>query len=212
MELKPFKDQVAIFMRRLYERGLTTSLGGNISLKVSENTLLITPSGIDKGTITAAQIGVMHLDGTNLTPTLKPSMEAPMHLAVYAARPDVKAVIHAHPVTASTFAASNIKINCRLLAESRLFLGEVQTAPYACMGTSALAESVDSQIATGTKAVLMANHGALTVGETLLQAFDRMEVLESAAKITLMTRLLGNQKELNEHQLSEIDCLFGCPP
>lgn len=208
MELIPLKNQLAYFMRRLYERGLTTSLGGNISLKVCSNTLLITPSGLDKGTITADHIGEMQPDGTNLTPMLKPSMEAPMHLAVYAARPDIKAVIHAHPVMASTFAASETKINCRLLAESRLFLREVQTAPYACMGTSALAESVVSEIATGANAVLMANHGALTVGETLLQAFDRMEVLESAAKVTLMTKLLGSQRELGKHQLSEIDCLF----
>ncbi|MFH0726147.1 MAG: class II aldolase/adducin family protein [Pseudomonadota bacterium] len=208
MELTLLKNQVAYFMRRLYERGLTTCLGGNISLKVSGETILITPSGIDKGTITGDQIGQIHPDGTNLTPKLKPSMETQMHLAVYTARPDVKAVIHAHPVTTSTFAASNTQINCRLLAESRLFLGEVRTAPYACMGTSKLAESVVHGLATGANAVLMANHGALTVGDSLLQAYDRMEVLESAAKITLMTRLLGNPQELNEHQLTEIDCLF----
>jgi L-fuculose-phosphate aldolase len=208
MELKSHKNLVAYFMRRLYERRLTTSLGGNISLKVSGETILITPSGIDKGLIADDQIAEMHPDSTNLTPKLNPSIETPMHLAVYATRPDVKAVIHAHPVTASTFAASNIKINCRLLAESRLFLGEVQTAPYACMGTPELAASVVDILATGSNAVLMANHGALTVGESLLQAFDRMEVLESAAKITLMAKLLGDQKELSKHQLAEIDGLF----
>lgn len=209
MQLKPLKDQLAHFMRRLYERGLTTSLGGNISLKVSGDILLITPSGLDKGTITADQIGEIRPDGTNLTPTLKPSMETPMHLAVYAARPDVKAVIHAHPVTASTFAASNKNINCRLLAESRLFLGQVQIAPYACMGTPMLAENVVHALESGGCAVLMANHGALTVGNSLLEAFDRMEVLESAAKITLMTKLLGSPNELSEHHLTEIDRLFG---
>jgi L-fuculose-phosphate aldolase len=208
MELTPLKNQVAYYMRRLYERGLTTCLGGNISLKVSAETILITPSGIDKGNITGDQIGQLHPNGANLTPMLKPSMETQMHLAVYAARPDVKAVIHAHPVTVSTFAASKTQINCRLLAESRLFLGEVQTAPYACMGTAKLAENVVHVLATGNNAILMANHGALTVGESLLQAYDRMEVLESAAKITLMTKLLGNPEELNESQLSEIDCLF----
>jgi L-fuculose-phosphate aldolase len=208
MESDSLKNLVAYFMRRLYERGLTTSLGGNISLKVSSKTILITPSGIDKGNIAEDQIGEIHPDGINLTPKLKPSMETPIHLAVYAARPDVKAIIHAHPVTASTFAASNTKINCKLLAESRLFLGEVQSAPYACMGTAKLAESVVYVLATGGNAVLMENHGALTVGESLIQAFDRMEVLESAAKITLMTKLLGSQRELNEHQLTEIDRLF----
>lgn len=208
MELRSLKDQVACFMRRLYERGLTTSLGGNVSLKVSEDIILITPSGLDKGTINNDQIGEMRLDGTNLTPKLKPSMETPMHLAIYTARPDIKAIIHAHPVTTSTFAASKTSINCRLLAESRLFLKDVQTAPYACMGTPQLAESVVHALATNGNAVLLANHGALTVGESLLQAFDRMEVLESAAKITLMGRFLGSQIELNKHQLDEIDRLF----
>jgi L-fuculose-phosphate aldolase len=195
-------------MRRLYKRGLTTSLGGNISLKVSDEIILITPSGIDKGTISGDQIGEIRPNGTNLTPRLTPSMETPMHLAVYAARPDVKAIIHAHPVTASTFAASSTPINCRLLAEARLMLGEVQTAPYACMGTARLAESVVHGLAKDGNAVLMENHGALTVGESLLQAYDRMEVLESAARITLLSKLLGNQKELDELQLTEIDCLF----
>lgn len=208
MEPNHLKIEVAYFMRRLYAQRLTTTLGGNISLKVSGDIILITPSGIDKGTISAAQIGEIRPDGTNCTPLLKPSIEVPMHLAVYAARPEVKAVIHAHPVTASTFAASNRKINCRLIAESRLFLGEVVTAPYACMGTGALAQSVVDALSPGTHAVLMANHGALTVGDSLLQAFDRMEVLESAARITLMASLLGNEKELNENQLREIDCFL----
>lgn len=208
MELKKYKSEVACFMRRLYAQRLTTTLGGNISLKISEDKILITPSGIDKGTITEEQIGELQPDGTNLTPALKPSIEAPMHLAVYAARPNVKAVIHAHPVTASTFAASSRKINCRLIAESRLLLGEVVTAPYACMGTADLATSVAKALAAENNAILMANHGALTVGESLLHAFDRMEVLESAARITLMTSLLGNETELNEMQLKQIDCFF----
>ncbi|MDX9786960.1 MAG: class II aldolase/adducin family protein [Desulfobacterales bacterium] len=208
MELNKLKNEVAYFMRRLYAQRLTTTLGGNISLKISPDNILITPSGIDKGTITGEQIGELRIDGTNLTPALKPSMETPMHLAIYAARPDVKTVLHAHPVTASTFAASNRKINCRLIAESRLFLGEVFTAPYACMGTADLAESAVNALSAGNNAILMANHGALTVGESLLQAFDRMEVLESAAKITLMASLLGNENELNEMQLKQIDCLL----
>lgn len=208
MDLASKKEEVAYFMRRLYERRLTTSLGGNVSLKVNQDLVLITPSGIDKGGIQKEQIGEIRIDGTNLTPNLKLSIETPMHLAIYATRPDAIAVIHAHPVAASTFAASNFKINCRLLAESRLLLKEIQTAPYACMGTSKLAESVTQSLSAGGSAVLLANHGALTIGETLLQAFDRMEVLESAAKITILGKILGSQTELTRYQLSEIDNFF----
>lgn len=208
MDMKRLKESVAVFMQRLYRQGLTTALGGNVSLKVSEQMILITPSGMDKASITGDQIGEMGLDGTNRTPALKPSMETPMHLGIYTARPDVTAVIHAHPVTASTFAASNREINCRLLAESRLFLGEVQNAPYACMGTPDLARNVVRALGDAGNAVLMANHGALTTGKSLLQAFDRMEVLESAAKITLLSKLLGGEKELDRQQLSELDCLL----
>jgi L-fuculose-phosphate aldolase len=198
-------------MRRLYERRLTTTLGGNISLRASADLVLITPSGMDKACIQADQIGQIRPNGDNLSPVLKPSMETPIHLALYASRPEIRAIIHAHPVTASSFAASERNINCRLIAESRLFLKEVTVAPYACMGTEKLARSVVQALGDRGNAVLMANHGALTVGKTLVEAFDRMEVLESAARITLLTGLLGEERELSSNQLKEIDSLMSCP-
>lgn len=208
MELEKLKGEVAHFMRRLYERRLTTSLGGNISLKASGSLILITPSGMDKGRIRPEQIGQIGAGGGNLTPALKPSMETPIHLALYAARPDIRAVVHAHPVAASSFAASERKINCRLIAESRLFLKEIAIAPYACMGTPALARSVVQALGERGNAVLMVNHGALTVGSNILEAFERMEVLESAARITLLTDLLGRQRELRPDQLDALDDLM----
>jgi L-fuculose-phosphate aldolase len=209
MAFEAQKNELAYFMRRLYERRLTTTLGGNASVKVSDTEVLITPSGIDKGTLIGEQIGIVRRDGENLTPTFKLSMETPMHLAVYNARPEVKAVVHAHPPVASSFAATSEPINCKLIGESRLMLKDVGFAPYACMGTDGLARSVVRALSTDRCAVLMANHGVLTVGDSLLQAFDRMEVVESAAKITLMVKLLGGSQELNPRQLEEIDCLFG---
>jgi L-fuculose-phosphate aldolase len=208
MELEQLKQEVAYFMRRLYERRLTTALGGNISFKASESLVLITPSGMDKARIQPDQVGQIRPSGDNLSPELRPSMETPIHLALYAHRPDIRAVVHAHPVTASSFAASDRKINCRLIAESRLFLKEVALAPYACMGTQALAQSVVEALGERGNAVLMVNHGALTVGKSLLEAYDRMEILESAARITLLTGLLGGERELTPCQLQQIDALM----
>lgn len=204
MEYAKERQEVACFMRRLYERRLTTCSGGNISLLVAGNTMLITPSALDKGRIETEQIGIISMSGENLTPSLKPSIETEMHIRVYQSRPDVRAVVHAHPVVCSSFAASEKEINTSLIAESRAVLGKPARAPYAVMGSPELAASV-ARTAAGANTVLMTNHGVLAVGQTLLQAFDRIEVLEAAATITLITHLLGGKRELTGAQLSELE-------
>jgi L-fuculose-phosphate aldolase len=206
MDYAEEREEVAYFMRRLYVQGLTTCSGGNISCLVDGATVLITPSGTDKGRIRAEQIGMLSLDGENLTPELKPSIESEMHLAVYRKRSDVSAVVHAHPALASGFCATSTPINCSLIAESTLILGTPAVAPYALMGTEGLAESVAKTVGE-TNVVLMENHGVLTVGGSLLQAFDRIEVLEAAAKITLTAGLIGTIRELTTDQLRAIEAL-----
>ncbi|MDD3927314.1 MAG: class II aldolase/adducin family protein [bacterium] len=202
------REEVAYFMRRLYEQRLTTTSGGNISFCIDDDKVLITPSALDKGRISAEQIGVLTLSGENLTPHLKPSIEAGMHLAIYRKRPDVRAVVHAHPVTATAFTVCQRQLNCCLVAESRAILGQPVFAPYALMGTPELAEIVADAVLQGD-CILMANHGVLTVGGSLLQAFDRIEVLEAAARLTIMTELLGSVKELSPAELAAIDALVG---
>jgi L-fuculose-phosphate aldolase len=201
------KDEIAYFMRRLYERGLTTCSGGNLSWREEDGTVLITPSGLDKGRMTGEQIGEIAPDGTNLTPALKPSMETGMHLAIFAARPDVRAIVHAHPVTSTSFTASHREIRCDLIAEARAVLGSPVEASYALMGTPELARIVADR-AQGTNVILMANHGVLTVGKTLLQAFDRIEVLEASARMTILTEVLGERRALTSDQMAEIDRLM----
>lgn len=207
MDLKEAKKEVAYYMRRLYSRGLTTCSGGNVSMRFDENTVLITPSQIDKGTLKGKHIGVVNLKGENLTPEFKLSMETKMHLAVYNSRPDVKAVVHAHPAIATSYAGSNVTINTKISGESRALLGEPIFAPYALMGTKNLADIVAQAVKKGD-VIIMENHGVLTVGENLFMAYDRMEVLEASAKISLITELLGKRKELSDEQLKEIDDLF----
>lgn len=198
------REELAYFMRRLYERGLTTCSGGNLSVRVGAGHVIITPSALDKGRMTGEQIGLLTLGGENLTPQLKASMEARMHLRVYEARPDVRAVVHAHPVTATSFSAMSADIDTRLTAEAYAVLGVPVKAPYALMGTDGLAEEVAAAV-KGADVVILENHGILTVGPSLLSAFDRLEVLEAAAKMNIITTLMGGASPMNGERIAELD-------
>jgi len=201
------RAEVASVMRRLYRRGLTTSSGGNVSLRCGD-VVLITPSGTDKGEITAGQVGAVTISGENLAPDLRLSIETEMHLEVYRNRPDVKGIVHAHPVTASAFAALDAEIDTRLTAETWHVLGVPVRAPYALMGTKELARIVGHAARKGN-AVIMENHGVLTVGDTLFRAFDRMEVLEAAARMTWISATMRCSRPLTEARIREIEEVYG---
>ncbi|MDR2180076.1 MAG: class II aldolase/adducin family protein [Synergistaceae bacterium] len=204
------REEVAYFMRRLYKQGLTTCSGGNISVRYKQY-VLITPSGLDKGELRGEQIAVLTMNGENITPELKTSIETEMHLMVLEARPDVHAVVHAHPVTATSFTAMKREIDCRLTAEAYAVLGTPKFAPYALMGTRKLAEIV-AECIKESDVVTMENHGILTVGPTLLKAFDRLEVLEAAAKMTWITHTMQCPSPLTspltKDMLEEMDAQF----
>jgi L-fuculose-phosphate aldolase len=206
MNFQTEKKEVAYFMQRLYEQKLTTCSGGNISFKIDDENILITPSQLDKACLTASQIGIMSLDGKNYTPKLKPTMESGMHLSIYKKRPDVKAIVHAHPTYATSFSVTDKKVNCKLTGEARFVIGEPAYTKYALMGSEELAGIV-SEATLNANVVVMKNHGALAVGETLLQAFDRLEVFEASAKITLISGLLGEHNNLSPEELKAIDDL-----
>lgn len=203
------RQDVARFMRRLYRQGLTTTSGGNLSCRVAgTDRILLTASKSDKSVLRWNQVAVLAMAGENLTPELVPSIETSMHLEIYRRYPEIGAVVHAHPPTASAFCATNAEINCRLIAESYAILREPVVAPYALMGTQLLAENVAEAVAL-SPCVLLVNHGVLTTGSSLLEAFDRLEVLEAAARLTLTTRQIGEIHELTQVQLNEIDKLMG---
>jgi L-fuculose-phosphate aldolase len=203
---KSERKEVARFMRRLYTHKLTTTSGGNVSLKVSDNLIAITPSATDKGAMKWKEVGLMTIDGENLTPELKPSIESEMHLSIYR-RKNVNAVVHAHPTFATAFTAMKKKININLTAESTAILGEPIFVPYALMGTKKLAELVADYI-DKSDILLLENHGVLTVGKNLLQAFDKVEVLENAARMTLIVDFEGKKKSLSREKIREIEKLF----
>lgn len=207
MDSLPFYEErkaVALCMKRLYDRHLTTASGGNISFRVDKDHFLITPSALDKGYLTPELIAIVCFDGTNLTPNLKLSIETEMHKSVLLTRPDVNAVVHAHPVAACSFStAMPCQINTRLTAEAYFIMGDVENVPYELMGTKELAVAV-SHFIKNHEVLLLENHGALAVGNTLLRAFDCMELLERAAQMTLNVQKIKNSKSLNESQLEAI--------
>ena len=121
---KSERKEVAHFMRRLYKHGLTTTSGGNISLRLSDDLILITPTATDKGRMKWKEVGIVNIFGENFTPQLKPSIETAMHLAIYKRKNDVSAIVHAHPVFASLFTAIKAKINTNLTSEAKAILGD----------------------------------------------------------------------------------------
>jgi L-fuculose-phosphate aldolase len=198
------REELAYFMRRLYQSGLTTCSGGNLSMRTVSGHFLITPSALDKGRITAEQIGLLAPDGTNLTPELKSSIETGMHVAVYGARPDITAIVHVHPITATSFTAMRRPINTKWTAEAYAVLGVPVMAGYALMGSQELAKIVAEAIAKAN-VVLMRNHGVIAVGPTLLKAFDRVEVLEAAAKMTVIIEGLADASPIPPAGIAELD-------
>lgn len=206
-KFKSERKNVAHFMRRLYKRGLTTTSGGNVSLRLSDDIILITPSATDKGRMKWKEVAVMNIWGENFTPDLKPSMETAMHLSIYKKKNDVMAIVHAHPVFASLFTAIKSRINTSLTAEAKAILGDPLFVKYALMGSPALAELAAESILK-SDILLLENHGILTVGSNLLQAFDKIEILENAAKMTLMTEMTSRKSPLDKIRIQELEALF----
>lgn len=194
-------------MRRLYKCGLTTTSGGNISKRINEKLIAITPSSTDKGMMKWKEVGIMSLEGENLTPELKPSIEHTLHINVYKKNKDVIAIVHAHPLFATSFTAMKAEINTTLTAEARAICGEPKLVPYALMGTEELADIV-AQYSCESDVMLLENHGIITLGSSLLQAFDKLEVLENAAKMTLIVEMTGKKSALGKSRIIQIDKLF----
>ena len=201
--MKDEKEQVALFMGRSYERGLTTSTGGNFSMRVG-SVMLITPSGLDKSSLKAEDIAEVDIEtGKNLTPDKKLSIETEMHRLIYKKRPDCISVMHSHPTFCCLYSASNESIDTTLIAESWYLLDRVIKVPYALMGTKELAERVSDYAQKGGNAFLLENHGALCIGKSPLNAFDRLECLEQAAKLSALSHLV-NAKGIEENERNRI--------
>ncbi len=190
--------------RRLQERFFVAANDGNISVRLGTGEILITPTGVNKGDMSAEMLLKVDAEGSVLSGALKPSSEMKMHLAVYRQRADVQALVHAHPPTATGFATSRIRLDQDVILPEVVFgMGRIGFSEYGTPTTHQVPEAVSREIAE-CDAVLLANHGALTVGSSLMQAYYRMETLEMYARIRLVTIQLGGPKALSDPEIEEL--------
>jgi len=194
--------------RRMYARGYTASNDGNISVRLGSDRLLMTPKSVCKGFMTPHMMCITDLKGRKLQGDRDPSSEMLMHLEVYRQRPDVQAVVHAHPPIATGFAVAGIPLDRAVLAEVLTTLGSVPIAEYATPSTSELPEAVRKYI-KAHDGMLLANHGALTVGGDLYAAYYKMETIEHFAKISLVARLLGRENLIAREEVDRLQGLRG---
>ncbi len=191
--------------RRLHARFFVASNDGNISARLGEDRFLVTPTGVNKGDLAPEDLLLVDGRGDVLAGARKPTSEMKMHLAIYRLRADVRAVVHAHPPAATGFAACRIRLDQDVLLPEVIFsLGRIGFAEYGTPSTEEIPRAVEKEIA-GCEALLLANHGAITVGEEVLAAYYRMEVLEMYARVRLVTRLLGEPKALSTAQVRELE-------
>jgi len=192
----------------MYARGYTASNDGNISVRLGADRLLMTPKSVCKGFMTSDMMCITDLDGRKLQGDRDPSSEMLMHLEVYRQRPDVQAVVHAHPPIATGFAVAGIPLNRAVLAEVLTTLGSIPIAEYATPSTKELPEAVRKYV-KAHDGMLLANHGALTLGADLFSAYYKMETIEHFAKISLVARLLGNENVLTREEVTRLQELRG---
>jgi len=194
--------------RRMYARGYTASNDGNISVRLGADRLLMTPKSVCKGFMTPDMMCITDLDGRKLQGDRDPSSEILMHLEVYRERPDVQAVVHAHPPIATGFAVAGIPLDRAVLAEVLTTLGSIPIAEYATPSTRELPDAVRKYI-KAHDGMLLANHGALTVGPDLYGAYFKMETIEHFAKISLVARLLGRENLISREEVMRLQELRG---
>lgn len=197
------KKEICEIGRRIYEKGFVAANDGNISVKVSDNEFYCTPTGVSKGYMTPDMIIRIDGQGNKLEGRLNPSSEIKMHLRVYKERPDVNAVVHAHPPTATAFAVCNRPLDKYILPEAVLTIGTVPVCDYGTPSTMEIPESLDPYI-QDHDAFLLQNHGALSVGNTLMKAFFVMDEVEYYAKICLLASQIGDLQELNCSELEKL--------
>lgn len=207
--MSDLRDAILDVCRRLHGGGLITATEGNVSARDGE-TIWITAGGVRKGELTRDGVVRVDVSGRVLEGRARPSSELPMHLAVYAVRSDVGAIVHAHPPHATAFAVAGIALDQPILAEAVLLMGAVPLVPYEPPSTEALARAV-GDTSQRAEAVLLQNHGAVALGETLARALERMETVEHLARVSLLARLLGGARPLSVARVEALLSLASAP-
>jgi L-fuculose-phosphate aldolase len=199
---RAIKEEIANMGKRLYERRLNGGYGGNISVK-DDDVIYITPSGLPKDILQYSDIIVMDFKGNVLEGTGKPSSEMLFHILIYKTREDVNAIIHSHPPLATGFAIAGREIPPGIHEESTIVLGKVPVLPYEVTSSKELAKNVSDALSK-SNAALLANHGAITVGDTLETAFRRMEELENLCEMILVAQSIGKVNKIPQEKLEAL--------
>ena len=199
------KKQICDIGKRIYDRGMVAANDGNISVKISDNEFLCTPTGVSKGFMTPDYICKVDAEGNVIQANkgFKPSSEIKMHMRVYRERPDVKSVVHAHPMYGTAFAIAGIPLTQPIMPEAVIALGCVPIAEYGTPSTVEIPDAI-SKYLQHFDALLLENHGALTYSDSLLAAYHKMESLEFYAQLLFLSKQLGGPQELNNNQVERL--------
>jgi L-fuculose-phosphate aldolase len=187
----------------LHERGFVAAMDGNLSVRFNNDRILVTPTCLSKGAMRSIDMVMVDMEGQRISGRRNVTSEIDMHLLIYRLRPDVRAIVHAHPPTATGFAAAGMALTEPLVCEVVMGLGGIPLARYGTPGTSELTQSLEPFI-PDYDAILMSNHGVVTYGDTLEHAYMKMETVEHFAEIALVTHLLGRQQPLKEVEIEKL--------
>jgi L-fuculose-phosphate aldolase len=203
-DLQHPRDQMVTIMQRIYGYEMTTTSGGNLSILDDNGDMWITPAGVDKGTLRSEDIVCVAAEGT-VTGVHRPSSEYPFHRAIYKRRPDIRAVVHAHPPALVSFSIVRQIPNTRMLPQAHAVCGTVGYAPYALPGSEELGQAIARTFARGVDVVLLENHGVAAGGEDLLSAFHRFETLDFCARTIIQASILGPVQPLTDEQIVQFE-------
>jgi L-fuculose-phosphate aldolase len=196
--------------RRIYNKSYTSGTGGNISARLDDARVLITPSRRNKGFLKPDEIVLIDMEGKSITEGITASSERLVHLQFYRTLPDAGAVIHAHPPAATAYALAGLEIDCSYCPETMVFLGDrVPLVPYETPSTQALPDSFTPYLNSKTTAYLMQNHGVVTIGADLTVAYNNLETLELYAKTLLYARIIGEPKPIPPDKTDHLKETFG---
>lgn len=198
------REQICEVGRRVWVKGWVAANDGNISVRMDDDYVITTPTGVSKGFMSPDMLIKVDMDGNIRSGYLKPSSEIKIHLEAYRKRDDKRAVLHAHPPVCTGFAVANIPLDFRTLPEIIITLGKVPLARYGTPSTSELSDSI-SELILCNDAVLLANHGAMTIGKDVMDAYYNMERVEHFANISLVAHQLGGGRDLGEPEVKKLE-------
>lgn len=214
--LQEIKQEMCDVGYRIWHRGYCAGNEGNHSVRISDDRVLTTPTGLSKGFLKPEMITMVDMDGVQIDKNnkFKRSSEVLMHLAIYKARADIRAVVHSHPPHATAFAITNVAIPEGIHPEAEVFLGRIPMAEYATPSKPVLGQSVVGLIGPHTNTVIMGNHGTVSFDTTLIGAYYKLEILDAYCRLLILSKSLGKANVLNPsqmHELLEVKQKFGIP-